>query len=339
MNKLRIALVGLGRLGTIRARAIAKFSDKAELFALCDLVEERTGQQSHLFGVEHRFTDPTQLLTLEEIDAVWISNSSDEHSRVVKEALLKRKHIFCEKPLALDLSEIEEIEQNLSSSLTFQLGFTKRFDPDYLRIKKMVAEHKIGRLVHMKLFASESLDNLDFYREFLPRSGGLIFDLGSHDIDLARWLTGSEVENVYATGGCFGSPEIEDLNDADTYFAIMKMKNGIAVELHGEKFPTSEFVREVELRGTEGVIRHRIDEGGNLSINTPEGNRIMKSGAGMNAFVDKYEKLYFEEVRSFIDSIREKKPAGAGFIDGREAVKVADAMYTSLRSGKAVQIL
>jgi len=332
MERLNIAVVGLGRLGSMRVQDIVEKIDNANLVALCDVDEQKLENLGKLYQVENRFTDYEQMMKQCALDAVIISNSSDEHVKVIETALTAGKHIFCEKPIATNPSDLIEIEKKIKDSTIFHVGFTKRMDPEYLKIKEMISNKTIGDLVFLKLFASEAVDDIEFYKKFLPRSGGMIFDIASHDIDLARWFTKSEPVSISALGGVFGHKEIGEYGDIDNYLVTMEMGNGVMVELIGQRNPKSEFIRTVELIGTDGSIEHRVDMRGTITVNgnSPKGN------SEMTAFADKYRKLYTLELQNFVNSVFDNSFSSAGFEDGKAAAIIASDIYISLREGRII---
>lgn len=328
MSVLSIGIIGLGRLGSYRAECIAEKIEGAELMAVCDIVPERVEELGEKYNVPYRFTDYKELLNLGDLDGVIISNSSDKHFEVICEAAKKQKNIFCEKPIALTREELDGIERVLTEDAIFQVGFTRRFDPDYRTVKDLVAKGAIGTPISIKCFSTESLDDIEFYKVFCPRSGGMIFDIGLHDIDMVRWFTGSEPVTVFSMGGAYGHEEIKAMGDIDNYLIVMKLENGMMAEIEARKNPNSEFIRQVEISGTEGTITHRIDESGLITITNKTNQNLVKGS--LNTF-SKYSALYLMELQEFVSCIRGGGNPSAAYYDGKVAVEIATDLGQSLR--------
>ncbi|RKX77534.1 MAG: hypothetical protein DRP87_08890 [Spirochaetes bacterium] len=336
MNRLKVGVIGLGRLGTLRAADIACRIEGAELAAVCDVAEERVVRIGEQYNVSHRFTDYRELLELDDIESVVISNSSERHAEVVCRAMTEGKHIFCEKPIALDKEQLACMERLIRDDLIFQVGFTKRMDGDYLTMKNLMQKGEIGKPVFVNCLATEAMDNIEFYKQFGPESGGMIFDIAIHDIDLVRWFMQSEPISIYAMGGVFGFQEIKQMGDIDNYLISLKLQNGTMAQLQGQRNPQSEFVREVEIMGTKGSLLHRVDTKGLITVSGTEATRIIKGDGGMNAFVFKYRKLYTEELKAFVDCIQKGTHPPANFYDGKIAVEAACDAVTSLKENKVI---
>ncbi|NQT60033.1 MAG: Gfo/Idh/MocA family oxidoreductase [Bacteroidetes bacterium] len=334
MNTLLIGVIGLGRLGSFRATCIAEKIEGAKLIAVCDILPERVEEVGEKYNVPYRFTDYRELLNIEDLDGVIISNSSDKHFEVICEAAKKGRNIFCEKPIALTREELIGIEKVLTEGAIFQVGFTRRFDPDYRTVKDLVANGAIGTPISIKCLATESLDDIEFYKQFCPRSGGMIFDIGLHDIDMVRWFTGSEPTTVFSMGGAYGHEEVKAMGDIDNYLIVMKLENGIMAEMEAHKNPNSEFVRQVEISGTEGTITHRIDENSLITITNKHNENIVKGG--LNTF-SKYSELYLMELQEFVTCIRGEGNPSAVYYDGKVAVEIATDLERSLREECAVR--
>ncbi|MDR0403825.1 MAG: Gfo/Idh/MocA family oxidoreductase, partial [Treponema sp.] len=233
MDKVRIGSVGLGRLGLQHAVNAASRIQRAELTALCDVDAAKLKEAADALAVPHRFTSFEDLIACKDVDAVVLVSPSALHTKQIAAAMAAGKHVFSEKPLGTTVAECKEAEKAVEAhgDLVFMLGFMRRFDESYKYAYKKVAAGEIGKPV---LFRSYSQDPEKFIAgaiAFAPHSGGQFLDMAVHDIDLARWFTGSEPETVYATGGCYAHPEFAASKDGDNVSCLMKFKNGCMVFL------------------------------------------------------------------------------------------------------------
>jgi len=144
---------------------------------------------------------------------------------------------------------------------------------------------------------------------------------------------------VYAMGGVFGYEEIQAIQDIDNYFVALKMENGIMAELEGQRNPNSEYIRQVEILGTDGAVTQRVDEKGAVTVSGKTSTRVVKDEGGMNAFIEKYREFHTRELREFVNSVHTGGAPPAGFHDGEIAVEIAINIYQSFSEGLAVVFL
>ena len=198
MHKIRIGSVGLGRLGLQHAENIVARIQNAELTCLCDIDQKKLDETADRLAVQQRFTSFEEMIATADLDAVVLVSPSGLHTRQIAVALAAGKHVFSEKPLGITVAECKVAEKAVEAypDKVFMLGFMRRFDESYRYAWRKVMDGEIGKPI---LFRSNSQDPekfIDGAIAFAAHSGGQFLDMAVHDIDLARWFTGSEPETV-----------------------------------------------------------------------------------------------------------------------------------------------
>src|SRR5580765_1671144 len=222
---LRVGLIGLGRLGRVYARDLARLIPETQLTAVADTMPDVASRVAAEFGVPRSYVDPFALLDDPSVDAVVVVTPTHTHSEVVVAALDRGKPTFCEKPPALNLGEALAMQSAAArTGVPLQIGFMRRFDAGYAAAKRQIEDGAIGKVV---VFKSSSRDPFPPSVEYAnPRSsGGLIVDMGIHDVDLARWFMG-EVRTAHAIGGTLAYPELGAVGDIDNAVVTLQFEDG-----------------------------------------------------------------------------------------------------------------
>ena len=283
--------------------------------------------------IENITDDYKVILNDPEINGVLICSSAPTHVDYITQAANAKKNIFCEKPIDLDpvkiKSALDIVEKN---GIVFQVDFMKRFDRTFLTMKNMVEEGKIGKQYIIKITSRDPyLPPLDY----IKTSGGIFLDMTCHDFDLLRFLTGSEIEEVFAVGEVMIDPAIKESDDFDTAIINLKLKNGSLGLIENSEKTNFGYDQRVEMFGS----------GGCLSAGNPLMTRInLKSGNDICIdnqhywFMERYKDAYIEEFRSFFKSIQENKESIVGGIDGLKAIQIGLAAKQSAKEGKFVKV-
>jgi myo-inositol 2-dehydrogenase/D-chiro-inositol 1-dehydrogenase len=337
MEKVRIGSVGLGRLGLRHAENIAGKIQNAELAALCDVDTAKVKDAADRLGVTHRFASFEDLIACKDVDAVVLVSPSALHTGQIAAAMKAGKHVFSEKPLGVTVAECREAEKAVEAraDLVFMLGFMRRFDRSYQYAHDKVAAGEIGRPV---LFRSYSQDPEKFIQgaiAFAPHSGGQFLDMAVHDIDLARWFTGSEPETVYAIGGCYAHPEFAKHRDGDNVSCLMKFRNDCMVFLFAGRTAPHGYNVETEIIGTRGILRIASVPQKNL-VEILDGHGVRKECS--ENFLERFEDAYVNEVQEFVNCIVEKRKPAVTVYDGTRVSEIAYACKAAFESGKLLTI-
>ena len=329
---VRFGLLGAGRIGRMHADTIAAHP-RATLAAVFDVHEASAQAVAAAHGCwAHPAAE--DLLADTNVDAVLIASSTDTHVRLLEAAAKAKKAILCEKPIDLDIREVDRCWGAIRDlEPVIQLGFNRRFDPSFKALKEAIAGGEIGPL---ELLIITSRDPGPPPAAYLEHSGGLFRDMTIHDFDLARFMLGEEPVEVTAMAANMVDPEIGGLGDHDTAMITLKAASGALVHINNSRRAVYGYDQRVEAFGAKGMIL-----AGNRRATTVERWTDERTGAQeplLNFFIERYREAYIAEIDAFVDAIEEGRPVPVGYEDGRRALKLADAAYEALRSGMTVTI-
>ena len=258
MNKINIAVIGTGRMGGVHVRNLVRKIPEANLVAICDIRLEVAQALADELGIARVVRDYHELLDDPSIPAVLIATSTDTHAMIVIDAARAGKHIFCEKPLALDLPSIDAALAAVDAAgVKLQVGFNRRFDAAFRRVRELVASGEIGRPCILRI---ASRDPEPPPAEYAKVSGGMFLDMTIHDFDMARFQVG-EVEEVYAMGGVLVAPWLAEAGDIDTDIVTLRFANGALGVIDNSRQAVYGYDQRLEVlllgRHSDGGERHR----------------------------------------------------------------------------------
>jgi len=332
-NQVNVGIIGAGRIGRVHIENLAYHIPEANVVAIADIFVEAAEKCAADFGIPSATKDHRAVLENDQIEAVVICSSTDTHAQFIEEAAAVGKHIFCEKPIDLDLKRIDRaLEAVDKAGVKLQVGFNRRFDPSFKRVRDMVAAGKIGtpHIVHII-----SRDPAPPPIEYIKVSGGIFVDMTIHDFDMARYLIGSEVEEVYAAGGVMVDPKIGEAGDIDTAMVTLRYANGAIGSIDNSRQAVYGYDQRVEVFGSEGGIV--------VANRTPD-NAIISDADGVHAakplyfFIERYTDAYIAEMKEFISCILEDKAPSVTGIDGRIPVVMGLAAWKSYRENRPVKL-
>ena len=331
-KKVKIAVIGTGRMGSVHVRNIARLIPEAELVAICDIRLEVAQAVADELGIQRVVQDYHELLADKEIEAILIASSTDTHAFMMKDVAAAGKHIFCEKPLALELDKIDEaLEAVKKAGVKLQVGFNRRFDKSYQRVRSVVASGEIGRPCILRITNRDP----DFpAMEFLRVSGGIFLDLAIHDFDMVRFQVG-EVEEIYATGSVLIEPKLKEFGDIDTDVVTLKFVNGAVGAIDNSRKAVYGYDQRLEVFCSNGTA---------LANNEAETVAVKGNTDGFLSakppyfFMQRYAPCYIEELRQFVECVRDDRPTPTTGADGRAAVVLGYAAWKSLRENRPVKV-
>ena len=332
--RIRVGLIGAGRMGKVFAHTLAFTVSEVDLVAVADIDPKTSQEVAARYGIRDHYTDYQELLKREDIDAVVVVTPTATHAEVIKAAAAAGKHIFSEKPLAQSLAMCDAAIAAVSSAgVKLQLGFMRRFDPAYVMAKKKIEEGVIGTPV---MFRSTSRDpkrtSLDFARR--ENSGGLIMDMGVHDFDLARWLMGSEVVRVHTEGGCLVYPELNDVGDIDNAMINLKFANNTIGNIDVSRNAVYGYDIRTEVLGSEGgLLIGKLQQTSTL-VMTRQG--VIHDTVPY--FMERFGEAYTAEIRDFVASIIENRPPSVTGQDAGQATAIGIAATLSLDEERPVLV-
>jgi myo-inositol 2-dehydrogenase/D-chiro-inositol 1-dehydrogenase len=338
MNPLRVGIVGLGRLGLRHAENLAWHVPGARLVAACSPVKEERAWAAASLPELSLHADYDELLADASIDAVWLVTPTSLHARQIIAALRAGKHVFCEKPLSLDLAECDAVleEHARHAHLHVMIGFVRRFDASYRDAFDSIAKGSIGRPFMVRSQTCDKNDPDGFFVRFAPTSGGLFLDCSVHDIDLARWLLGNpRARRVYASGTIAIHDGLRECGDIDNGVGTIEFEDGRIAVLYASRTMAHGHDTQTEVIGTAGT----------LSVGrNPRANRVEIADAnGMRnactpTFFERFEDAFLREAQAFVALLADGRPTGLTLEDAREATRIGIAMRQAYESGRAVEL-
>jgi len=331
-RKVKLAVIGTGRMGSVHTRNLVRLIPEADLVAVCDIRLEVAQAVADELGIRRVVKDYHALLDDKEIEAILIASSTDTHDFIMKDVAAAGKHIFCEKPLALELDKIDEALAAVEKAgVKLQVGFNRRFDKSFRHVKEIVASGAIGHPCILRITNRDpDFPSMDFLRV----SGGIFLDLAIHDFDMVRFQLG-EVQEVYAAGGALLEPKLNEFGDIDTDVVILKFANSALGTIDNSRKAVYGYDQRLEVFCSNGTAM-----AGNESEDTVvKGNTDgFLSAKPPYFFMQRYAPCYVEEVRQFVECVRDDKPTPTTGADGRAAVVLGYAAWKSLRENRPVKI-
>jgi myo-inositol 2-dehydrogenase / D-chiro-inositol 1-dehydrogenase len=331
-KKVNLAVIGTGRMGSVHVRNIVRQIPEANLVAVCDIRLEVAQAVADECGITRVVKDYHELLADKTIEAILIATSTPTHAFIMKDVARAGKHIFCEKPLALDLKEIDEaLAEVEKAGVKLQVGFNRRFDKSFQKVHDIVASGQIGRPCILRITDRDP----DFpAMEFMRASGGIFLDLAIHDFDMVRYQVG-EVDEVYTVGSVLINPELNEFNDVDTDVVTLKFANGTVGSIDNSRKAVYGYDQRLEVFCSNGTAMADNEAESTVVKGNTEG---FLSAKPPYFFMQRYAPCYVEEVRQFLECVREDKPTPTTGADGRAAVVLGYAAGKSLRENRPVKV-
>lgn len=332
-RKINVGIIGAGRIGKLHAEHLAYRVPDANIVAIADVFLEAAEKCAADLQIPSAVQDYREIMDNPEIEAVIICSSTNTHSQMIEEAAAVGKHIFCEKPIDFDLTRIDRaLEAVDKARVKLQVGFNRRFDPNFKRVREMVAAGKIGAPHILRI---TSRDPGPPPIEYIKVSGGIFLDMTIHDFDMARYLIGSEVAEIYAAGGVMVDPEIGRAGDIDTAVITLHFENGVIGTIDNSRKAVYGYDQRVEVFGSQGMVA--------VSNNTPD-TAAYSNAEGVHSslplffFVERYTDSYVAEMRTFIECVQQDKTPPVTGMDGRIPVVMGYAAKKSYQENRPVRL-
>lgn len=334
-SRIGLAIIGAGRMGRNHARLIAAGAPELSIVAIGDIDGAAAGRLADEIGGATAYGDPLVAISAPGVDAVLVAVASDHHRSVVEAAAAAGRDILCEKPLALDLAGTDAILAAVErAGVRLQVGLMRRHDPDHVRARARIVAGDLGRPL---LFSSRQYDVDPPPPGILdPRSGGgIMLDMGIHEFDSARFLMGSEVVEVQATGSVQVFPEVEAYGDADTAVVSLRFASGAigSVEL-SRRVAFGEDVR-TEVHGTDGSA---FIGGLPIASGSAFGGQGGVRWDPTPPTVPRFAAAYTDQARAFARSIQNDEPVSPSGADGRAAFVIAMAAERAMHERGPVAV-
>ena len=332
-GRLAIGLIGAGRLGRVYARDLASRIAETKLVAIADPVEAVAQEVAAEFDVPKHYADPLAMIDDPAVDAIVIVSPTHTHRELVIAAASRKKPTFCEKPPALSLDEVAEMQDAVSKSGMFlQMGFMRRFDAGYASAKRQIEEGRIGMPL---VFKSTSRDPFRPSLEYAnPKSsGGMLLDMGIHDFDLARWFMG-EVREVSTIGATIAYPELATVGDIDNAIASLTFASGKLGVVDLSRSGIYGYDIATEILGLEGTLKIGYLRETPVMLMTK--NSVAHDTVPY--FMERFRDAYTTQLQNFAQNVQQQRPAPITIEDGMEALRIGVAATRAHETGRSVVV-
>lgn len=333
MDKLKFGIIGTGRIGRLHVENITRFIPEVEIVAVADVMIDLARDWADGWGIPNLFSDYRELLALEEIDAVIIATPTDTHAPIAVASAEAGKHIFCEKPIDMSLEKTYEVVQAVKKAgVTFQVGFNRRFDHNFRRVRQHVMDGTVGEPHIVRV---TSRDPAPPPAEYVASSGGLFVDMMIHDFDMVRYLSGQEVKRVTAHGAVLVDPAIGEAGDIDTAVVTLELENGGIAVIDNSRQAVYGYDQRVEVFGSKGQAVAYNDHPNTVELYTDE---TVKKDKIPFFFLDRYTGAFVDQFTDFVLALKGEVDVPVDATDGLRALELALAAGESLRTGKTVDV-
>ncbi|PKR53037.1 inositol 2-dehydrogenase [Thalassospira marina] len=326
---LNIGLLGAGRIGITHAKAVLGVPN-AKIAAVYDPVDAAAQNAIALTGAKRATVE--EIMADAAIDAVIIATPTDLHADQIELAAKAGKAIFCEKPVDLSAERVRaclKVVEETGAKL--MVGFNRRFDPSFARVH---AEIRAGNVGDVELVQITSRDPGAPPVDYIKRSGGLFRDMMIHDFDMARFLLGEEVTEVFATGAVLTDPAIKETGDVDTATATLRTASGKMAVITNSRRATYGYDQRVEVHGSKGMVQAENHRATSVTIANGDGYTTEPL---LDFFMQRYADAYRFELTTFCNMLAGENVAFPSGHDGLKALELADAAVQSLQTGAAVK--
>jgi myo-inositol 2-dehydrogenase / D-chiro-inositol 1-dehydrogenase len=329
---VKIAVIGTGRIGSMHTRNLIRSIQEAEVVAICDIRLDVAQTVADELGIERVVKDYHELLDDLEIEAVLIATNTDTHAFIVKDAANVGKQIFCEKPLALNLSDIDDVMEIVEKTgIKLQVGYNRRFDKSFRHVREVVASGELGQpcILHIT-----NRDPEPPSIEYAKTSGGMFLDMSIHDFDMVRFQIG-EVDEIYAIGNVLIAPYLKEIGDVDIDIITLRFANGAIGSIDNSRQCTYGYDQRLEVFCVNGVA---------IAGNEYENTVIRGNAEGYHAaklprfFIQRFADCYVDEVRQFLQSVRDDTPVTPTGYDSRASVLLGLAAWESFRQNRPINL-
>jgi myo-inositol 2-dehydrogenase/D-chiro-inositol 1-dehydrogenase len=330
---ITFGVIGAGRIGKLHAENLSACIPNTSVKYIADIILDEAQKTAKKLHIPYATSNYREILEDPEVDAVAICSSTDTHAQIIIESAAAGKDIFCEKPIDYDLTKIDAALNAVEKAgVKLQIGFNRRFDPNFRKLREMVADGKIGTPHILRII---SRDPAPPPIEYIKVSGGIFFDMTIHDFDMARYMIDSEVSEIFVAGGVMVDPAIGDAGDIDTAVITLRFENGAIGTIDNSRQAVYGYDQRVEVFGSGGMVT----AGNNLPdthiYSNAEG---VFSSKPLYFFLERYTESFLCEMRGFVDAIQTNGDPPVSGIDGRIPVLMGMAAKKSFLEGRPVKL-
>ena len=313
---INVALFGFGRIGQMHAKNLSK-NKKIKLLYVYEKIHPLSNKAKKLYGckIEKNYY---KIFDDKNVDIVFISSPTNTHIKFIEEGMKRKKTIFCEKPLDLNINKVIKCKKYINKyKPKIQLGFNRRYDPGHFALKKSLLMGKIGKLEKIII---TSRDPAPPSFNYLKSSGGIFRDMTIHDFDMVRFYLGNdEINEIYATASNISNKRFNDIKDHELATCVIKSKKGVICTINNSRHYKYGYDQRIEIFGSKGCL-------------------ISKNKKKYNFFIDRYKTAYKLQLQDLVNLANKNKKPRASFVDGEKALLLANAAYKSLLTKKVIKI-
>ena len=333
MKKIKVGVIGTGRIGKLHLENLSVRIPSAEVVAVADIFVEGAEEISARFGIKKVTADYRKILSDKDVEAVVVCSPTDTHAQYTMEAAEAGKHIFCEKPLDLSLEKIRMVLDVIEKTgVKLMIGFNRRFDPNYAKVRQMVQDGKIGEPHILKI---TSRDPAPPPAEYVAVSGGMFLDMTIHDFDMARFVVGSEISEIYAKTNVLVDPAIGKAGDVDTAVTILFFENGAIGTIDNSRKSVYGYDQRLEVFGSEGMVKIDNNTHDTHAYYNKEGSH---GPLPLDFFMDRYVQSYANEMEAFINAVLNDEMVPVPGRDGLISVAIGLAAKKSAHENRPVKL-
>ena len=333
MEKIKVGVIGTGRIGKLHLENLAIRIPSAEVVAVADVFVEGAEEIAGRFGIKTVTADYREIISNKDVEAVVICSPTDTHAQYTIEAAEAGKHIFCEKPLDLSIEKIQKVLDVIDKTgVKLMIGFNRRFDPNYAKVQQVVRDGKIGEPHILKI---TSRDPSPPPAEYIAVSGGMFLDMTIHDFDMARFVVGSEVSEVYAKTNVLVDPAIGEAGDVDTAITILYFENGAIGTIDNSRKAVYGYDQRLEIFGSEGMVKIDNNTHDTHAYYNKEGSH---GPLPLDFFMDRYVQSYAIEMEAFIQAVFNDETVPVPGKEGLISVAIGLAAKRSALENRPVRL-
>ena len=332
-KKLKVGIIGAGRIGRVHTLSIMNYIPEVEIRAISDINIDAAKEWAAKTGIKNAFSDYRDILKDPDIDAVLVCSSTDTHSQISVEAARAGKHIFCEKPVDLSIPKVVAVlDAANEAGVKLQIGFNRRFDHNFRKIKELIKNGTLGDLHILKITSRDPEPPSALYA---AASGGMFMDMTIHDFDMARFMMECDPEEIYVASACLVDEEIGKAGDVDTAVITIKFENGAICVIDNSRKAVYGYDQRIEAFGSKGKAEIANDTESTASWSTAEG---VFSEKPKYFFLERYMDSFALEMKMFIEAILLDKETPVVGFDGLQPIKMGLAAKKSVEEGRPVKL-
>lgn len=331
---IQLGIIGVGRIGRLHGTHIQQYLPDAQVRAISDAkLTKEARQWADALGITQIYDAYEEMLKKESLDAVLICSPTPTHIPIIRECRKRDIHVFCEKPLGPDSETIYRLMDELprKKDLQLQVGFNRRFDHNFAKIKEELTAGTIG---DPRMISIISQDPELPPPNYFTTGEGLFMGTSIHDFDMLRFISGSEVRSIQVMTAAF-EPFVQKLNEIDSALISLRMESGCLVQVTNSWFAVYGYDQRLEVLGSKGMLRADNDVSTAVTVTTATHT---SSDNPLYFFQERYSPSYLQEIRSFVQCIRNGTTVAVGAKDGLMSVIIAEAAEQSRKKGAPVSL-